>query len=165
MVNGKLTDTGKSYLVLALVSIVMLNVMSRILRSHVIWGGRSYELLNCGIAYILFVYFFVRRQVKVKTERIYKEAFQKANESVTLTAAFPVQVTDELKLYCVALKETRMFYDTSWTIVGEHKGELFSVEIIRQDSETLETMLDTLKNTTEPTDITALDKRNQIFYD
>ncbi|MCL1866746.1 MAG: hypothetical protein FWF82_04985 [Oscillospiraceae bacterium] len=125
-----------------------------------------YFSVYCIIGYAAYLCWFIHKEVQSRSQNLYQIAFSVAEtdckkqyaEKMRNASCFPLKVTEQLKIYCIELVQTRET-SSDWTIVGEHNGELFSVEITRGNDETLESMMTMLGRVTEPTEIIELDQK------
>jgi hypothetical protein len=170
MNKTKIFDKLKDYFGVIFVNLITISLVSFVFHTELVINQRIYFSGYCIAGYLVYLCWYIGKEVKARSHRLYQQAYAEAennckkryDELLSTIPNFPLQVTDELKIYCIELIETKMFFFSSWNVVGEYNGELFAVDLFRQYDETLNSIIGLLREIAEPTDIIEMDLRYEL---
>lgn len=90
---------------------------------------------------------------------------QKCEAIEAFRNSFPYLISDGYLLYNIMRTEVSVSAYSRWQIVGEYGGQLWTLSILRPDSQSYKEMLSLVSATTEPQEIETLDMHTQLLWD
>lgn len=97
-------------------------------------------------------------------ESYWKSKYTKLARKLDDGFILPIRISDNYKILSLEKVGERQFYDSTWEITGIYNKLQFYRCLTRMDGESFIDIIEELKKTTCPADISKLDKRDKIYY-
>lgn len=102
---------------------------------------------------------------KLDTEVFWKDRYTVLSEKIQDDGfILPMRINESYKILSVEKTGERKFYYSIWEITGIYNKMFFGKRFVRFDDETLLGVIDTLKTTSCPDDISDIDERDKLYY-
>lgn len=99
----------------------------------------------------------------VKAE--YEAIKNKCDALETFRNSFPYKISDEYILYNIMRTNLQVDKASTWQIVGDYNGDLWTCSIVRPHTQSYKELLTLIASTKEPTEVGALNQSETLLWE